>query len=75
MPRLSLTLTCSTLHGSSLLSEVSFIHTAKENSTIELISFARPNSAQLLAVLTLSLDVQVPQGIASSADQALIHTI
>lgn len=47
------------MHSSSLLSEVSFIYMAKENSTVELIYFARPNSAQLLVVLTLSLDFQI----------------
>lgn len=35
------------------------IYTTKENLTIELISFARPKSVQVLEELTLSLDFQL----------------
>lgn len=35
------------------------IYMTKENLTVELISFARPNSAQVLEELTLPLDFQV----------------
>lgn len=52
------------------------IYTTKENLSIELISFARPNSAQVLEELTLSLDFQVSQqSIACFADQALINAV
>lgn len=52
------------------------IYTTKENLSIELISFAKPNSAQVLEELTLSLDFQVSQqSIACFADQALINAV